>query len=356
MDVGGSGWIDAAGAELWTDLSEPALRQRARTLGARAARESDSVRDVAVGILRTALHQWTAQPVRDDASAVREDARALLASAQDVLGEAIDGYHSQASRELARHNDDRIGFVNDLLTGRADPGRLAERAHRYGIRLSGTHVVAVVRADAAIHHLVDLIDDALAQRFGAGNTLTAAYEQQLVCISAGGLRGLPAEIAHHLVAHLPAGSWQIGVGRAHPRAAGVVASLDEARDVLDLAGRLGFTSPVLHASDLLVFPVLLRDREAIVDLVQTVLGPLENARGGAAPYLETLFVLFDQQGNYTATARTLHLSVRAVTYRLDRIRALTGYHPGEPTQRFTLHAAVLGARLLGWPSSSDSGD
>jgi DNA-binding PucR family transcriptional regulator len=61
-------------------------------------------------------------------------------------------------------------------------------------------------------------------------------------------------------------------------------------------------------------------------------------------------VLFDNQGNYTATARHMHLSVRAVTYRLDRIRDLTGYHPGEPTQRFTLQAAVLGARLLGWPA------
>ena len=52
-------------------------------------------------------------------------------------------------------------------------------------------------------------------------------------------------------------------------------------------------------------------------------------------------VLFDNQGNHTAAARHLHISVRAVTYRLDRVRALTGYHPGEPTQRFTLHTAVL---------------
>jgi DNA-binding PucR family transcriptional regulator len=98
-----------------------------------------------------------------------------------------------------------------------------------------------------------------------------------------------------------------------------------------------------------VFPVLLRDREAITDLVDTVLGPLRTARGGPHPYLETLSVLLDHQGNYTATARALHLSVRAVTYRLDRIQTLTGYHPGDPTQRFTLHAAVLGARLLDWP-------
>jgi DNA-binding PucR family transcriptional regulator len=120
-------------------------------------------------------------------------------------------------------------------------------------------------------------------------------------------------------------------------------------NTLELARRLGFTVPVLQAADLLVFPVLLRDREAITDLVTSVLGPLVTARGGPAPYLATLDALFENQGNYAATARELHLSVRAVTYRLDRIRALTGYHPGEPTQRFTLQTAVLGARLLGWP-------
>jgi DNA-binding PucR family transcriptional regulator len=48
-------------------------------------------------------------------------------------------------------------------------------------------------------------------------------------------------------------------------------------------------------------------------------------------------------------ARRLHLSVRAVTYRVDRIKTLTGYDPTDPAQRFTVHAAVLGARLLGWP-------
>jgi DNA-binding PucR family transcriptional regulator len=52
----------------------------------------------------------------------------------------------------------------------------------------------------------------------------------------------------------------------------------------------------------------------------------------------------------TAAARHLFLSVRAFTYRLDRIKHLTGYDPRDPTQRFTLEAAVLGARLLNWPN------
>ncbi|MER7469704.1 helix-turn-helix domain-containing protein [Micromonospora sp. NPDC000018] len=190
--------------------------------------------------------------------------------------------------------------------------------------------------------------------FGEGNTLTTLRDGDLVCISAGGLRGVAAELAHLLIAEVGADGWQIAVGRAHPGLPGLAASLDEARNTLDHAAKLGFTTPVLNAADLLVFPVLLRDRDAITDLVTTVLGPLTNARGGAQPYLDTLTVLFDNQGNYTATARQMHLSVRAVTYRLDRIHDLTGYHPGEPTQRFTLHAAVLGARLLGWPSPDDT--
>jgi DNA-binding PucR family transcriptional regulator len=46
------------------------------------------------------------------------------------------------------------------------------------------------------------------------------------------------------------------------------------------------------------------------------------------------------------------VSVRTVTYRLDRIAELTGLGPAAPADRFTLHVAVLGARLLGWPTAS----
>jgi DNA-binding PucR family transcriptional regulator len=72
-------------------------------------------------------------------------------------------------------------------------------------------------------------------------------------------------------------------------------------------------------------------------------------RGGAEPLLDTLDAYFATGCVATETARRLHLSVRAVTYRLDRIRVLTGHDPVDPAHRFTLHAAVLGARLLGWP-------
>jgi sugar diacid utilization regulator len=325
--------------------------QHATELGRWAADSVHTIDDVVTAMLDAARAVWAGQPpaVGQTPPAVHARATDLLGATAEALDAVVTGYRDHIRRQFADHDDQRSTFVDDLLTGRADPGHLAERAHRYGIRLSGTHVVALAVGPALTGTVVRDIDAALASRYGAGNTLTTHRDGKLVCISTGGLRGLPAELAHHLLTRLGAGNWQIAVGRAHPGMTGIATSLDEAGNALDFAERLGFTTPVLHAADLLVFPVLLRDRDAMTDLVDTVLGPLQQARGGAQPYLETLTVLFDNQGNYTATARHMHLSVRAVTYRLDRIRALTGYHPGEPTQRFTLHAAVLGARLLGWP-------
>jgi len=139
------------------------------------------------------------------------------------------------------------------------------------------------------------------------------------------------------------------VGRTLTGAASVRVSYEQACAALELAGRLGLGAPVVDAGELVVYQVLLRDRAAVNELIGTVLGPLANARGGAGPLLETLDAYYATGGVSTETARRLHLSVRAVTYRLERVRALLGQDPTDPAGRFALHAAVLGARLLRWP-------
>lgn len=113
---------------------------------------------------------------------------------------------------------------------------------------------------------------------------------------------------------------------------------------------MGFDEPLLRAADLLVFPVLARDRQALVDLVRGTLSPLEQARGGARPLLDTLAAYFDTGCVAAETARRLSLSVRALTYRLARVHTLTGTDPTDPAHRYTLQTAVLGARLLDWPA------
>jgi DNA-binding PucR family transcriptional regulator len=181
--------------------------------------------------------------------------------------------------------------------------------------------------------------------------LLSTKEGRLVCIAASSDR----DVLEHFVrlaespgAGLPAAQ-RIAVGREHAGAGGIVRSYEEALGALELADRLALDAVRLNASELLVFPVLLRDRGAMADLVTTVLGPLTKARGGAEPLLETLTVCAAAGYVNAEAARRLGLSVRTLSYRLERIRTLTGYTPNEPLQRFTLEAAVMGARLLGWP-------
>jgi DNA-binding PucR family transcriptional regulator len=66
--------------------------------------------------------------------------------------------------------------------------------------------------------------------------------------------------------------------------------------------------------------------------------------------LDTLREYFDAGEVATEAVRRLHVSVRTVTYRLARVAELTGYRVSQPDQRFALHAVVLGARPLEWPS------
>jgi sugar diacid utilization regulator len=144
-------------------------------------------------------------------------------------------------------------------------------------------------------------------------------------------------------------SWLAAVGSAENGPDGVRSSYVQALQTLDLARRLELPGPVVEASELVAFRVLLHDRAAATELVRTSLGPLTAAKGGAQPLLTTLETWFDTGGNTTETARALHLSVRAVTYRLARVQDLLGVDPADPSRRFALHAAVVAARLLGWP-------
>jgi DNA-binding PucR family transcriptional regulator len=120
---------------------------------------------------------------------------------------------------------------------------------------------------------------------------------------------------------------------------------------MTLAERLHPDNNMVQTRDLLIYRVLGRDRVALADLVQSVLTPLNQARGGAGPLIDNLEAYFNSGEVATATARRLHVSVRTVTYRLAKIADLTGYDPTIPAQRLTLQASVVGARMLPWPET-----
>lgn len=341
-----------------------------RALGRQAAQEGVSVGRGVDLYLSAARRVWAELPAvvrRRDNAAVRAAASAVLQVIDDAVAAFADG-HAEAGRELVRQEETlRRELVDDLLRGDAHLGELVGRAEPFGLDLTRAHQVALAQPAQrlpSIEAATTALERVILDRFGDRDVLVATKEGLLVVLALAEATGAPqsseglrqtgslGKVVHGELNRLRRGSpWRVAVGRAHPGAYGIARSYEEARESLTMATRMQLSTPIVEARDLLTYRVLARDQPALVDLVYSVLNPLGQARGGAGPLMETLAAYFDSGCVATTTAIRLHLSVRAVTYRLDRVKSLTGFDPLDPAHRFTLHTAVLGARLLGWPES-----
>lgn len=327
-----------------------------RLQGANAAENDVPLRSLVELYLQATELAWEHLPgvaTAVTSTQARTAGSAALTALRRATLAACSGYEGARDDAAAAAESARQDFLDDLLYGRGDEGELASRAERFGVRLAAENLAVVARATPPFTEddpRVRTVDRDLVGRYGSRNILTAVRDGQLVCVTPGSLTAASGQFTHRLRATLTETThWRVGIGRPHPGPSGVVRSVSEASDAIDFAERLELPARVVDAAELLVFPVLLRDRAAITDLVTTVLGPLREARGGAEPLLATLRAFFACHGNNAAVARRLHVSVRTVTYRLERVRRLTGYTPTDATQRFTLETAVVGAQLLGWP-------
>ncbi|MFJ3173814.1 PucR family transcriptional regulator [Streptomyces roseus] len=347
-EISGSHLAEYAGT-----LRDACATGRRLTRAELEARRADGERAAEAGLPLRALirdHLAAAQKVEP---APAPASKSLLAVVEQAVDAFVEGYERSQRQAVRQEEAARREFIDDLLYGRGGLGRLAERAERFGLRLSQAHAVAVAVGPEPYdngHPVARRIEEAVLGRFGNRQILLATKDGRLICVAPGDQPDVLAYFAKQ--AHAATDGGRVAVGRSHPGPGGVVHSYEEALNALDLAERMGLEGPVLHACDLLVYPVLTRDRQAMADLVESVLGPLRGARGGPRPLMDTLTAYFDSGCVATETARRLSLSVRALTYRLERIHTLTGADPADPVNRYTLQTAVIGARLLGWPGEA----
>jgi sugar diacid utilization regulator len=333
-----------------------------RELGQRAAQQGVGAGQIVGLYLSAAWRLWRELPmvVRSrDREKVRDAAQAVLRVLDDAVAVLVES-HQSARRDLIRHEEAlRREFVDDLLRGDADISRMVERAEPFGLDLGKPHHVALaVPRDGAteIDRAATFLERVIVDHFGDRDVLVATKDGRLVVLVPATASSTSAPAVHvgrvvrkELSRLRGTGEWRVATGRSFPGAYGVARSYEEAREALQLADRLELDADVVDGRDLLVYRVVGRDQAAIVDLVRDVLGPLQNIRGGPEILLDTLQQYFNAGEVATETAKRLHVAVRTVTYRLAKITSLTGYNPARPEQRFALHAAVLGARLLDWP-------
>jgi len=351
-------------------LSAAELTEYARS-GEQAAEGGVALRGLVDLYLSATWRLWRELPGGSGSPAVlRAAGLAVLRAADDAVAAAAGGFERGILSVARREETERREFFEDLLSGRGGAADLMDRGQRLGLRLAGPHQVMLAGSDrhgdagspAGTH-----VDAVVAEAAAPSSSLVLSRRGRLVVIvgSAGGeeagrvASALARALGRRAGAAAEAGEpsppgpppWRIAVGRSYPGPSGVVRSYDEAEDAFDVAQRLGLADPVVRAADLLIYQVLLRDRAAITDLVRTLLTPLARARGGAGPLLATLAAYFARGSVAAAAARDLHVSVRTVTYRLARVRELTGRDPARPADALALQVAVIGARMLDWPAT-----
>jgi hypothetical protein len=377
---------------------------RFRELGQAAAESGAALRALVDLYLTATWRAWPSLPAADHVAAprrrtgpeppaaerTRAAAAAVLRASDDAVAAVCEGYEAARTARARAEESLRRELVDDLLTGTAtDPGLVLERAFAFGLRLEAPHLVLVAAGD---RRFVDgrgtsrAVDTALGV-ICATPPLVVAKGGLLVCVvpqetppggraqpepaqptvrtappadgpaarfaplptgGAGAASGAPDAVAALAAALANVPGWRVGISRVRTGVTGVRIGFAEAAGAVDLADRLGLSGQAVHTDDLLIYKVLLRDREPLAELVETVLGPLRDARGGPGPLLETLDAYFATGAIALATARRLHLSVRALTYRLARIHQLTAHDPTDPADRYVLQTAVIGARLLSW--------
>jgi sugar diacid utilization regulator len=332
--------------------------------GEQAALSGVALRGLVDLFLSATWRLWRELPAGTSLAAVRAAGLAVLRAADDAVAAAAEGFERAHLTVARREEAERREFFDDLLSGRGRAGDLIARGDLLGLRLAGPHQVVVAgpeSAGGAVNPAGVEVEAVVADAAAPSPSLVGTRGGQVVAIIGTADGGEADRVARALVRLLAqarpgpaarqAPPWRIVVGRPYPGPSGVVRSYEEAAEALEVAQRLGLLEPVASAADLLIYQVLLRDRAAITDLVRTVLTPLGAARGGAAPLLATLAAYFSRGGVAAAAARDLHLSVRAVTYRLARVRDLTGRDPGQAADALILQVAVIGARLLDWPTT-----
>ena len=335
-----------------------------RMLGRRAAEQGVSAGDVVDLFLSAAWRLWSALPShvrtrnRDDVAAAAES---VLRMVGDTVAVLVEGHQAERRHMIRREEATRREVIDDLLRGDSDVARMVERAEPFGLDLGRGHRLLLAAPGKRLADpgaVTALLERAVVEWCGDRDVLIATKDDQIVILVPDPLPGVLASsttddigtFVHAKLRGAPKGDpWRISAGRPYAGAYGIARSYEEAREALKLTERLQLDGVVLDARDLLVYRVLARDQVAIIDLVQDMLGPLTQARGGAEPLLATLQTYFETGGVATETARRLSMSVRTVAYRLAKITTLTGHDPTDPAQRLALHMAVVGARLLRWP-------
>jgi DNA-binding PucR family transcriptional regulator len=280
---------------------------------------------------------------------------------------ALELAKERAAAEVERRL--RGDLVEEVLAGglEADEAeRIARQAERLGHRLPQRAWVVVLEADddkteaaLAARSQQDRLDGALSGlvRSRLPDALTLVRSASAVFLvpdelapDLAAVEKLGAQILTAAAPVMKPGSASVGIGNLANGVGELARSHVEARQALRLTRRAGGRGRIASYRSLGAFRLLLevQSPEALRRFVDELLGPLlEYARSRDTPLLETLEALSAARWVRRAAARQLGIHINSMTYRAERIQALTGLQLDDPETRVAISIALRARAMLG---------
>lgn len=280
---------------------------------------------------------------------------------------ALELSKERAAAEVERRL--RGDLVEEVLAGglEADEAeRIARQAERLGHRLPARAWVVVLEPDddkteaaLAARGQQDRLDAALSGlvRSRLLGALTLVRSTSAVFLVpdelAPDLQAVEKLAGQVLAAATPVmkpGSGSVGIGNVAEGVGELARSHVEARQALRLTRRAGSRGRIASYRSLGAFRLLLevQSPDALRRFVIELLGPLlQYAQSRDTPLLETLEALAAARWVRRAAARNLGIHINSMSYRAERIQALTGLQLDDPETRVAISIALRARAMLG---------
>lgn len=236
-----------------------------------------------------------------------------------------EGHTTAASEHLRRVDARRQALLADLLAAE-DEGAARAVGARHGMHLAEWYVPVLVATDEPI-----VVQDRLRPVVDRGAIIGQRADHVMVLLprssGASRLPSLTAIAAEGPVAH----------GDPARLGSSLVAEVARTESVLTAIVTLDATG--IHGPDALLLHRVVREHDALENhLAERVLGPLREADGDEI-FRETLRAFLDI-GTVRGVADQLFVHANTVTYRLRRIREITGLDARMPRQAALLVLAI----------------
>jgi sugar diacid utilization regulator/GAF domain-containing protein len=280
---------------------------------------------------------------------------------------ALELAKERAAAEVERRL--RGDLVEEVLAGGLEGDeaeRVARQAERLGHRLPQRAWVVVLepdddeteaalaargrqdRLDAALNGLVrSRLPDALTLVRSSSAVFLVPDE---IAADLAAIEKLAAQILAGAAPVMKPGSASVGIGNLANSVGELARSHLEARQALRLTRRAGGRGRVASYRSLGAFRLLLevQSPEALRRFVDELLGTLlQYAQSRDTPLLETLEALSAARWIRRAAARNLGIHINSMSYRVERIEALTGLQLDDPETRVAISIALRARTMLG---------